>query len=365
METQQQERANKIKNLAGFEPEPMHYSDVLNREVLIRSLNWYSYSKDRKDAILYMETYLKKHLPEDYKKWNNAAENFISSTWCWVARMKSRGSTFDNSLEKRFQEHIQEALSKKKIKEVEATQEEIIPKKTVKDYTLEKQAEFLGELEGHIDDIIVNGKIDIDLYQYAKEKELPKNFMQSCIELIQRLIDEIQDNECEQRLESWEHLSTRPKKNIINNLIKLQDQARKYADFKKSVRKERVKKERPASKQVERIKFCPEVKDLNIKSINPVHLIGATQCWIYNIKYNKIGVYHSLNPKGFTAKGSHIENWDPETSKQKKIKKPDQVIGSILNLGKVALRKVLDEIKSKEYPMNGSFNENIIILRVI
>jgi len=60
-----------------------------------------------------------------------------------------------------------------------------------------------------------------------------------------------------------------------------------------------------------------------------------------------------------------IENYDPETSISKTLRKPQEVLPKLLNAGKVELRKMLPGIKAKEQKLKSRINEDILLVRVI
>jgi hypothetical protein len=66
-----------------------------------------------------------------------------------------------------------------------------------------------------------------------------------------------------------------------------------------------------------------------------------------------------------TVKGSTLQNWTPEKSKQKTLRKPDEQLKDLLASGKVKLRTFIDSIKSKEQEVNGRINIETIILKVV
>src|SRR5690606_4676088 len=105
----------------------------------------------------------------------------------------------------------------------------------------------------------------------------------------------------------------------------------------------RIKKKSPA-KQIARIKYLKEHE--NLKSVNPLDIIGASQLWVYNVKYRNLGVYHCPNAHGFEMKGTTLLNFDEKTSVSKKLRKPEEIIPTVLEGGKVQLRKVLDNIRT-------------------
>ena len=94
-------------------------------------------------------------------------------------------------------------------------------------------------------------------------------------------------------------------------------------------------------------------------------IIGANQLWVYNIKNKKLGVYNAAGTTGFSVKGTSLQGYDPETSVQRTLRKPDVVIPKMMTAGKVALRKILTDLTTTETKLNGRFNEDTLLLRVL
>jgi len=86
---------------------------------------------------------------------------------------------------------------------------------------------------------------------------------------------------------------------------------------------------------------------------------------VYNTKNKKLGVYNATGASGFSVKGTSLQGYDPETSVQRTLRKPDVVIPKMMEAGKVALRKILSDLTTTESVLNGRFNDDIILLRVV
>ena len=86
---------------------------------------------------------------------------------------------------------------------------------------------------------------------------------------------------------------------------------------------------------------------------------------MFNTKTRKLGVYRSVDASGLTVKGTSIVGFSEKESVAKTLRKPEKVLERVVSGGKLVLRKVLDEINSKESPMNGRINGDVILLRVV
>jgi hypothetical protein len=86
---------------------------------------------------------------------------------------------------------------------------------------------------------------------------------------------------------------------------------------------------------------------------------------VYNTKYRTLGVYVCNNSHGFAVKGCTILNYDASESLCKKLRKPEDVLPKVLEAGKVALRKILPTVRSKEKKLTGRINGDTILLKVV
>tara|TARA_R110000744_G_scaffold239382_1_gene356811 strand:- start:1067 stop:1552 length:486 start_codon:yes stop_codon:yes gene_type:complete len=138
-----------------------------------------------------------------------------------------------------------------------------------------------------------------------------------------------------------------------------------WSSNQKTVRKTRIKKPASVEKQVARIKYAKENKELKLVSINPALIVGCKQLWVFNTKYRTLQRYDALGPTGLSIKGTSIKGYDEDLSVRKKLRKPEQVLPRLLDGGKLILRKLMDEISSKPSKPNGRINGETILLRVV
>jgi hypothetical protein len=125
-------------------------------------------------------------------------------------------------------------------------------------------------------------------------------------------------------------------------------------------RKPRKTKQKSASKLIKNLKYQSEYPDLKLVSINPEKIVGASELWVYNTKYNRLGVYYAENSvRGFTVKGCTIQNFDNETSTQKTARKPEDTLSK---LTKQSLRKKMKSMKTKDQSVTGRINAQTILL---
>ena len=125
-------------------------------------------------------------------------------------------------------------------------------------------------------------------------------------------------------------------------------------------RKPRKKKTLSATRLVSKLKYQVEHPDLRLVSVNPEKIVGCSELWVYNTKYNKLGVYYAENSvRGLSVKGCTIQNFDSSMSIQKTARKPEDVLKT---LTKRTLNKNLKQMKTKEQEVTGRINAQTILL---
>jgi hypothetical protein len=126
----------------------------------------------------------------------------------------------------------------------------------------------------------------------------------------------------------------------------------------------RTPKIKSAEQLVKKMKYQPTSTEPLLSSVHPVKVVGASELWVYNTKYRKLGVYRASDPSGLTVKGTTIKAYNEATSRQKKLRKPEKVLPDMLTGGIVAARKTFEEVNSVPSEMSGRISGETILLRV-
>tara|TARA_R110000803_G_scaffold25524_8_gene61031 strand:+ start:6211 stop:7365 length:1155 start_codon:yes stop_codon:yes gene_type:complete len=140
---------------------------------------------------------------------------------------------------------------------------------------------------------------------------------------------------------------------------------------KATTRKARKPKARSKDKIVAKLKYKINDPELGLASITPTEIVYSNECWTYNTKTRKVGVYKASQPdpknlaregSGLTIKGTTIQGYCEDTSVQKTLRKPKEQI-KLFAGAKTSCNKNFNEIKTTDTKMNGRFNEHMIILK--
>ena len=336
---------------------------------LAHAFSFYNMNLDKKDARAYMRTYLKASdkSGESVKIFDQVPDSFFVQTYGWLARIKSNGYSLRSDHEDNFAKYVINLLIHTPREPVVEKKVEEVVKPTIQDYLKEKAKEYLGELEGVIDDVIKEGKT-FNLYNDLKTKNIPKQFSSDIIEWAdKRTIEFAQAYEATEGdlKEGYSNLGKRKLSQLIKLLNEFIEDVNRYSEFKKANRKIRVKKVKPASQQVAKMKYKKEDTEARVTSVHPSEMVGASQVWVYNSKYKKLAVYRTESAMGIQVKGSTLQNYDPELCEQKVVRRPEAFLPIVLQASKVQLRKVMENLTTKGSDVNGRINEECIILRVI
>ena len=252
--------------------------------------------------------------------------------------------------------------------EKEKKEEKEKPKKviSIQERLQGKVEDFISAIEGQVDDFVdsnykmkyvpYNHLVDIGCKAAHARKMRP--FYVDCYN---ELVD-VYNKDDEYYVEAWSHLKPKYHKLMMDFYGNIVDDLDRIIKNSTAQRKPRKKKTLSATRLVKSLKFQPEFSDLKLVSINPEKIIGATELWVYNTKYNRMGVYHAVNSiRGLSVKGCTIQHFDEDVSIQKTARKPQDAL-SVLN--KRSLKKQLNHMKTREQKMTGRINAQTILLGV-
>jgi hypothetical protein len=353
------------KTLAGGEP-----SWKKDESSLSAALNWYNYHSDSKESKKFTLSYLKEI--GSSKSEIEALEKVSDSDFQnlgFVCRMKLRGAPITEKNEQWISTFIEKLKNKSSVKkEVEEIETKVVV--SIQERVAEKTRDYIGEIEGAIDDCFVvrEFKNVFDPYELMRSLEIKGAHTKHIVPVYERKLEEIEEAikaKDEQLVEGYSFLSKKQLKDYSSLLKRIIDDCGRIAHTAKLTRAPRKKKVKPVDKVIEKLQFKKEDNEYKTASINPVDIIGASQLWIFNTKTRKLGCYNATDSGGLNIKGTTLTNFNEETSVHKTIRKPEVVLPATLKAGKVALRKVLPDINAVEQALTGRINSDTILLRVI
>lgn len=339
------------------------FKGPITREQYARYLNWYNIMCTASEAREYLETYLKnvgRHT--ELKKLKSVSDTWVPLTAAWIARMIHRGIPVSQEsrdfLERKILDVIQNHFSAEK-KETETSTNVI----SIQDRMRDRASDLIGDVEEQIDK-----NVEFSLYDWLKANEIPATYAPRIAAYYAPILSELLEaleGEDPQLREAYKRFTKKQLEQRVLFFNSIIEDAERYADTTKKVRAPRKPRTVSVEKKLKNFKFQKEDNNYKIASINPEKVIGAQELWTFNTKYKTLTVMRAIDRGGLQVKGTSIINYDEKNSITKRTgRKPETYIDKVLNSGKVALRKLMDELKN-DAPLAYRINENTILLKVV
>lgn len=362
----------------GDEPEWDNAEDWTDEEVQRQKRNahnWYNYfykaSEKKKDLYQWMKE--AGYSAADIKAVKSHPDATLSNAVVFNATMLLRG--MPNTESGWLRDKVAEMIAGGKSIVVEKKKEEKkasnVYKPSIQERMAEQLSDIIGEMDEWEDRIFANSKASTPkVFEWMKQKNVAQAHINKIIAYyepkkaeIEELTDKAADIDPDLK-EGYAHLTKTDIKRILEFYNNMLDDMASYMNLKKVSRKTRSKKAPTKGKQVAKLKFKKEDKDLKLVSIRPEDIIGAEVLWIYNTKIRKIfKVVADQNARQLAVKGTTIIGFDEKLSVGKTIRKPEEKLKEFNKAGKVKLRKFLDEIAAVEIKFTGRLNEHCILLK--
>ena len=165
----------------------------------------------------------------------------------------------------------------------------------------------------------------------------------------------------------YDHMSDSEIKRMIRIYDWILEGLNIRAATKRTTKRTRKRKEKTPADLVKRIKYL-EKTDLygGHVSVAPEKLIGATKVCLFNAKTRQMYLLESQDKRGFTVKGTTIQNVNIDKSVCKRIRETQ--VNNLLQIAKTqgirGVKTAFIEITSKPGIVNGRMNANMIIMKV-
>jgi hypothetical protein len=362
----------------GSEPDwdasDIELSDADFDHKLRKSFYYYNYYYNQKDArknvVEWLKRQEKRYTREQIRAFERSADRSIPMTACCIIMAHIRANMPLKSRHTEFLDQcILEAIRTADPEVIEAVTEKVVVKApTIQDRLNEKTSEIIGDIEGVYDDVTQSIKVDFKPYDFL----VARNVVQSQLGKYEAVyttrraeLEEAMLKKDADLKEGYAHYKAADFKRMIAWIDNLMTAIEQYRGVKKSLKKARVKKAPSKEKVIANLKYAKTHTELKIVSINPAEIVGASELWIYNTKYRKIGKYVAEAYKTLSVKGTSIVNFDESKSVCKTLRKPEEQLKEFARAGKIQLRKFLDDIKATESRLNGRINAEIVLLKVV
>ena len=358
-------------------PEPMFAvqpDEDRRRVALMRSFTWYGRFYGKKDAKEFLSQYLDlRNRPQEAKIMRRIDEKECINTLAWLARMELRGLELSETESNTLQNEIKRLLETVNKPQVIEAVVEAPTRPNIQDILKDKAREAGGELEGLFDEYITSGAGSKHTLRPIDEVA-KKNVMPQHISLLtdvwKKKLNEIEEalkGTDSQLVQGYGHLTKTQLKNVVKFIELVISDLNSYISVKKAAKAPRARKAVPVEKIVAKLKYLKTFKDtaskLDLMSISPIKLHGASEAWVYDTAKRKLHHYIADDySKTFTVKGSTLLGFDSAQSEVKTLRKPSEQIKEVMG-SKPAARKYFKDIKAVSTTPNGRFNEHMIILK--
>ena len=363
----------------GHEPEWTEqdsWDEVQRRIQMSRAFTWYNYSCDHKDARAFFEAYCAttEELAHYTAKFKGISDSQYPTTTGWLCRMIMSGFQLKNDEERYIHQLIAKLEDSATTDKSEISDEAVpvVKKETIQDRLAEKFSEAMGEVEGAIDDYILEGK-EFSAYKFFQGQNISVQYIAKAAEVIQPKINELNElleGRDSQLMEGYKHMSKRDVKALIKFYEAIINDASAYKTSKIATRAKPKRKPVPPERQVKGLKYLREFAELGLKSINPTEILEMSELWTYNTKTRKLGrfvvaMHGDMVVGQLGVKGSAIIGFDEIKSTCKTLRKPAEKLAEFKTQGKPGLRKFMDTIRSVETRLKGRISPETILLRAI
>jgi len=333
------------------------------------SFTWYNRFYGKKDAKELLCQYLDSHdRTAEAKYLRKVHESEFLMTLCWLARMNLRGLELNEHESLTLENEISRLL--KLVHKPEVVTKEPSNRPNIQELMREKAGEAAGELEGLLDEYITTGKTTQKTVDIVAKFNVMPQHIPIIVEIWKRKAEEFNqlvEGTDKDLNEAYAFLGKVQVRNLVKFVDNVLGDLNSYISIKKASKAPRKRKAVPVEKIVAKLKYLKEFKDpvnkLELISVHPTKLHGASEAWVYDTAKRKVHHYIADDySKTFTVKGNTILGFDSNTSEVKTLRKPGEQIKEIMG-SKPAARKYFKEIKAVATAPNGRFNENMLILK--
>jgi hypothetical protein len=359
-------RAKAHASLRKTVDEPMLDQDNYNVS-LTNALVWYRDNVDEKKIRKFALEYFAKLGKKTEVLAINKADDYDVRQLGVLCRLVSNENVLSDEHMKTIDNMVNHIIRKEalpqKIKEDKTV---AVPVATVsiQDRMEEKAHVLAGEIEGAIDDFVLNKcKSDFSTKNYLLANQVAGPIAKRIGEIFARAGEEIREaieGNDEQLVEGYSHLNKRELKRFAEFVEGIISDCQQQVQTAKANRAPRKRKAASPTKVVSKMKFLRDFAELNLKSCKPEDILTSTELWVYNTKYRKVTVYKS-DGGTLSVKGTTILGFDIKESKTMTLRKPEDFFKG-LAMGKRALNGAFKKLTTKPSTPNGRVNEECILL---
>ncbi len=336
----------------------------------ISAMHWYRINATAKKNKSWVATYVKNNLKSEKQSDYKGASNKLYEDAGAICRILEKGHPEDPVLMRRLNTKL--ASIKEAVARNSANSKQAFKKSTnisIKDRMADQLSEYMDEINSSIDIFISDSKI-LKKNWFSIGSWLINNKVKSIQTMaiskdIKKMYNEISaayHKEDEQLVEAYSFM----KKSHLHKLLQFLEIMVKELDahIQKVKPKKSSKKVNPQS-MVKKLTHLKEIEEFDVKTVDPVKILGATAVVVYNEVSRLIYVYQSPPTNGgLSVKGAAITDYDPDRSFIKKCRNPKHVVEATKRLNKKHTIDLIEKLNTVKKEVRSRLNKNCIILRV-
>jgi hypothetical protein len=333
-----------------------------------RAYAWYGSMADLTDAKEWLSDYLStKSRKDDVKRLKTVPDNLFPHTCAWIARMAMKGVPIEDSTHSFFDRRLAEAFAARSTDDNKKEDKPAAEKPNIQERIKDRVNDLIGELE-EVMDRHARGEItEFDAYEFCQKAQIPTQHTTKMAAYYAGTYDELElaiEGSDPQVKEGYSRYSKKWLKARLEFVEKMMSDLLRYGQNTKKLKAPRKKKPQSVEKKLKHFRYQKEFQELKLASVAPEQVVGAQELWTYNTKYKTLSVFRAIDRGGLDIKRSSIVNFDEKTTSTRRTgRQAEKIVQSVLSGGKVALRKVMDDLK--EAGLQDRINENTILLRVV
>lgn len=340
-------------------------------DALRSTLRHYNYFYDIKDSFKWAVEWVKQNMDKQALiEFKASPERMFSVTASGLCKIMLNGGKLtdkaralvDREISIARQRGIEALIAKK-------DEADLPQKKTIAEIMKENTSKFIGEIEDVLDDYYRGVHIDIEnysVYNELKKIDAPAVTAKAIIDYytpIRDEIDELINKKTPDLVEAYSHMKPKEKREYLKLLNAIIDDAEKYNLSKKAIRKTRAKKPKSVDQQVSKVKYLKDSAEYKLTSIDPSQIVGSDTLYMFNTKTRQLIYLTTNDAGGFKVQGTTIQNFTPETSSRRMIRKPDEFLTDFMKATKAKSYAQYSKLTTKPAEANGRINEYMILLK--
>ena len=353
--------------LRGGAGEPITTKDRYSID-LPMALNWYGLHEEDRVMRKWLSSYLITTNKRQYLKAVDKAWDVEIKAMAVLVRLMARDQYVSDE-HKQFIDDRLEFIKAKYIEDVAKpttivakTATVATPMISIDQRIIDAARKYAAEVDGEIDNFVRNKKSDFSMKAFLLSNSISGAVSKKIGGFYTGLVSELKEaleGKDEQLVEGYSYFTKAELKRFQLYVENILADCQQQVVAAKSNRAPRKRKEKPAGVLVARMQYQKEFAELNMKSIPPTTIIGASELWVYNTKYRRVSVYYALDRGGLSVRGTTILNYDTSKSETKTLRKPEEFFKTE---GKRAMAFAMKSLKTKGVTPNGRINSETILV---